>query len=117
LCPSIIEDDVGRFATDTRNSPYMMIAVEATPEASETIPAVVHTDGSIRPQIVTRADAPLFYDIIKEFKDMSGMGVVINTSFNVDGQPMVESPKDAVATFAATDIDILFIDGFLVEKT
>ncbi len=116
LCPSIIEEDVSRFASDTRISPYMMIAVNATAEALELIPAVVHDDGSMRPQVVRKIDVPLFYDIIKNFKDMSDVGVVINTSYNVDGQPMVESPKDAISTFASTDIDILFLDGFLIEK-
>jgi carbamoyltransferase len=116
LCPSIIDEDVARFAAETRISPYMMIAVNATGEALKSIPAVVHFDGSIRPQIVRRADAPLFYDIIAEFKKASGIGVLINTSFNVDGQPMVESPKDALSTFAVTDIDVLFLEGFCVEK-
>jgi carbamoyltransferase len=116
LCPSIIEEDVGRFASDTRISPYMMIAVNATAEALAKIPAVVHSDGSIRPQVVRNADASLFYNIISEFKSISGAGVLINTSFNVDGQPMVESPKDAVSTFATTDIDFLFLNGFLISK-
>jgi carbamoyltransferase len=116
LCPSIMDEDVVRYASETRISPYMMIAVNAAPEALESIPAVVHSDGSIRPQAVRRADAPLFYDIIAEFKAMSGIGAVINTSFNIDGQPMVESPKDAVSTFATTDIDVLFLEGYCVEK-
>jgi carbamoyltransferase len=116
LCPSIIDEDVIRYASETRISPYMMIAVSATAEAIESIPAVVHFDGSIRPQTVRRADAPLFYDVIAEFKKTSGIGALINTSFNVDGQPMVESPKDAISTFAATDIDVLFLEGYCVEK-
>jgi carbamoyltransferase len=117
LCPSILDGDAARYAQEARISPYMMIAVDATAEAKENIPAVVHTDGSIRPQIVRESDAGLFYDIIKSFKAKSGVGAVINTSFNVDGQPMVESPKDAISTFAMTDIDVLFLDGFLLEKT
>ncbi|MDR1272442.1 MAG: hypothetical protein LBK04_05570 [Clostridiales Family XIII bacterium] len=116
LCPSIIDEDVSRYASEPRISPYMMIAVNATDEAMKSIPAVVHFDGSIRPQVVRRADAPLFYDIITEFKAASGIGVLINTSFNVDGQPMVESPKDAISTFAITDIDVLFLEGYCLEK-
>ncbi len=116
LCPSIIEEDVGLYTKNERISPYMMVAVEATPKAVASISSVIHADGTMRPQLVRKCDNPFFYEIILNFKTLSGIGVLINTSFNVDGQPMIESPKEALATFASTNIDALYIDGFLIVK-
>ena len=81
------------------------------------IPAVTHIDYSARIQTVERDDHKEFYDLIKSFEELTGCGVVINTSFNVRGEPIVCTPKDAVECFLRTDFDILSIGDFLISKS
>jgi carbamoyltransferase len=81
------------------------------------LPAVVHADFSSRVQTVTSESNPVFYKLIKEFENISGMPIVINTSFNVSGQPIVESPADAFKTFIESDIDTLIAGSFILRKS
>ncbi|MGE3062055.1 MAG: carbamoyltransferase [bacterium] len=80
------------------------------------LPAVVHADFSSRVQTVSAKSNPLFYKLIKKFEDITGTPIVINTSFNVSGQPIVESPEDAFKTFIESDIDTLLMGNFKLEK-
>ena len=79
-------------------------------------PAVVHADFSSRVQIVNKNTNPLFYETIKEFERITGLPMVINTSFNISGQPIVESPEDAFKTFIESDIDTLIIGDYILNK-
>ncbi|MFA6350650.1 MAG: carbamoyltransferase C-terminal domain-containing protein, partial [Candidatus Omnitrophota bacterium] len=81
------------------------------------IPAVTHIDGSARVQTVDRADNPLFYKTIYAFYRKTRCPVVINTSFNVRGEPLVCSPHDALTRFMSTEIDYLVIGNFILDKS
>jgi carbamoyltransferase len=80
------------------------------------IPAVVHLDGSSRVQTLRQEDNPLYYDLLNEFYKKTGCPVIINTSFNTKGEPMVLTPEDAYRCFMDSEIDYLVLGCFLVEK-
>jgi carbamoyltransferase len=80
------------------------------------VPAITHVDYSARIQTVRRETNPLYYDIIDAFHRMTGCPVIVNTSFNVRGEPMVCSPEDAYRCFMRTDMDLLVLENFLLEK-
>jgi carbamoyltransferase len=81
-----------------------------------TVPAITHVDYSARIQTVRRDTNPLYYDIIDAFHRVTGCPVIVNTSFNVRGEPMVCSPEDAYRCFMRTDMDLLVLENFLLEK-
>jgi carbamoyltransferase len=81
------------------------------------IPAITHIDYSARLQTVGRQDNPLYYDMIDAFRQRTGIALVINTSFNVRGEPIVCSPKDAYLCFMRTEMDYLLMGSFLLDKT
>lgn len=80
------------------------------------IPSVTHIDYSARVQTVSRDSSPDYYDLIKAFEDLTGCGVLVNTSFNVRGEPIVCSPEDAYRCFMRTHIDYLVVGSFLLDK-
>ena len=80
------------------------------------IPAVVHVDGTSRLQTITKSQNELLYNLIKEFAIISNIPVLINTSFNIKGEPMVETPDEAVRTFIASDLDFLVINNYIIKK-
>lgn len=96
------------------HSPYMLFTHKA--KIPDAIPAVVHADGTSRVQTVTRDQNPYLYDILADFFRITGIPVLINTSFNLKGEPIVSSPSDALNTFFASGIDCLALEDFLVEK-
>jgi carbamoyltransferase len=118
LAPSILTSDAPEFAFGNGRlvSPYMLTAFKARPKARETVPAVVHVDESMRLQTVDKGIQPRFAALLSEFKALKGYGVILNTSFNLAGRPIVMSPKDAVGTFFASGLDGLFIEDILVWK-
>ena len=85
-------------------------------EGRKTFPAAIHVDGSARVQTVNKEDNSKIYSIISHFKDLTDIPVILNTSFNVRGEPIVMSPEDALKTFLSTGIDHLFMEGVLVDK-
>ena len=97
-------------------SPYMLLVPEVLPNKRSVIPAVTHVDGTARVQTLTKADNGEFYDLTHAFGMATGVPVLLNTSFNVAGEPMVESPMDAVKCFRGTDIDALYMGGQLFTK-
>lgn len=80
------------------------------------IPAVVHADGTGRLQTVRSSDSPLFHKLISAFCDLTGVPLVLNTSFNLNGEPIVESPTDASRTFFSSGLDALAIGPFVLQK-
>ena len=94
----------------------MLIACQATEKAKEEIPATVHVDDSCRVQTVTPDSNPRFYALLKAFYEKSGCPVLLNTSFNVKGQPIVNTPKQAIDCFLGTNIDCLVVGVYFVEK-
>lgn len=101
----------------SESSKYMLMVYPFTPKGTKRVPATVHVDNTGRLQVIERKDNPLYYDLIEVFRRKTGTPVVLNTSFNVRGEPIVCKPRDAVECFLKTDIDYLVIDRFIVSKT
>jgi carbamoyltransferase len=97
-------------------SPYMLLIGDVKPDKRDVIPAVTHTDGTARPQSVRRETNPLYYDVMREFERITGVPVIINTSFNVRGEPIVCTPEHAYRCFAGTGIDDLVIGRCWIRK-
>jgi carbamoyltransferase len=116
FAPSVLEEESPAYF-ETARSRFMGEVVRATPRARELAPAVVHVDGSARPQTVP-ADWPIpsFRRLIEAFRDLTGVPMVVNTSFNVRNEPIVCSPDDALRCFAASGLECLFIGPFRVDK-
>ena len=111
---SILEEDVHEWF-DLRgmpNSPHMMYAVNCQPGVEEKIPAIIHVDGTCRIQTVRREDNPHYYDVIKAFKAKTGVPIIFNTSFNLGGEPLVETLEDALWTLSQTGIDYLYLPEY-----
>jgi carbamoyltransferase len=116
FAPSILDDHRSEYLSDGAAYPYMIV-LDSVPEAKrEEVPAVTHVDGTTRPQTVSKADNPRYYDLIEAFHRHTGVPVVLNTSFNVSGQPIVESPEQALSTFYSTGLDALVIGEYLLTK-
>jgi carbamoyltransferase len=117
FAPSVLEERAGEYFIMKCKSPFMLLAPTVRPEKIEDIPAVVHVDKSARVHTVNARDNPKFYELISEFEKLTGIPVVVNTSFNDNGEPIVETPLDALICFLRTKMDYVFIDGFLITKT
>jgi carbamoyltransferase len=100
----------------THPSPYMTFTFDVADSWKKRIPEVVHEDGTARPQIVTAQSNPLYYELLKKFERHTGLGVLLNTSLNRRGEPMVCSPDDALNMFYGSDLQNLAIGDFLVRK-
>jgi carbamoyltransferase len=116
FCPSMIIDERERLFEKSYNNKHMTIAFKLKEEFKEEIPGSVHVDLTARVQFVSPEDNPNYYNMIKKVKELTGFGVIINTSFNKHGRTMVLTPKDAIVDFKDTNLDFMVIEGFLVEK-
>jgi carbamoyltransferase len=94
----------------------MLIASQATSLARKKIPATVHVDNSCRVQTVTKENNPRFYDLLCSFHELTDCPVLLNTSFNVKGQPIVNNPRQAIDCYQSTNIDCLILDDILLVK-
>ena len=94
----------------------MLLAMHVRPEWRDKIPAIVHVDGTARVQTVRREDNERLYRLLKEFDTLTGVPVLLNTSFNVKGEPIVETPHDAMECFLTTGIDYLVLHDLLIAK-
>ncbi|WP_028215264.1 carbamoyltransferase [Paraburkholderia mimosarum] len=118
FCPSILGERAEEWfigSTDVNAGRYMLTTSVVHPEKAGVIPAVVHFDQTVRAQTVYREDNPEYYRLISEFEALTGVPLLLNTSFN-DSEPIVCSPQDAINTFLKTDIDYLVLGNYLVEK-
>jgi len=120
FAPSMIDEDTGDFLEDYSHdhiaAKYMTITYNVVPSAIDRIQAAVHIDGTARPQVVFEKDNPTFYNIIKAYKKHSGFGVVINTSFNMHEEPIVNSPENAISAFLVGAVDVLSMGPFIVDS-
>jgi carbamoyltransferase len=116
FCPSLTVESAARYMKRSAPAPFMILAFEATDEAAKTVPAVVHVDGTMRVQTVDAKTSPRYHAMLRAFEAKTGVPVVLNTSFNVKGEAIVTTPRDALRTFMATGIDALAIGAFIVEK-
>jgi carbamoyltransferase len=97
-------------------SPYMLNVFPASGKARQKMPAIVHVDGTARLQTVSRQENPLFYSLLEELNRLKGVPCVLNTSFNIKGEPIVCSPMDAIKCWSSTGLDVLVMGSFLLEK-
>jgi carbamoyltransferase len=116
FAPAVLEEAAPAYFDMSEPSPFMLLTPRVRPEWRERLPSVTHVDGTARVQTVAVAQNPRFHRLITEFGKLSGIPVVINTSFNIRGEPIVCTPADALKCFLGTDIDFLAIGGFLVSK-
>jgi carbamoyltransferase len=116
FAPAVLEEEAGEWFDIAERSPYMLRVVQVRPERQEQVAATVHVDGSCRVQTVNAVENPGFHDVLRAFRARTGVPVVLNTSFNIAGKPIVETPRDAVDCFAATEIDVLALGPVLLRK-
>lgn len=116
FCPIVLEHDSSLYFEVKKPAPYMTIAVKCKPLALEKIPAGVHADNSARIQTVSKNSNELLFELLEHYKKLTGTGVLLNTSFNRNSEPIVDSPFDALSSFFGSGLDALFIGRFLVLK-
>jgi carbamoyltransferase len=116
VAPVVLEEAAGEWFAGAGQSPFMLFVYDVLPEQAERIPAVRHVDGTARIQTINRAQNERYYDLIRAFAARTGVPVLINTSFNTRGEPVVCSPRDAVECFWTSPLDALVIGSFLLEK-
>ena len=137
FAPTVLADRVSDYFEIDRESPYMLLVAPVREERRialteeqkglfgvdklnvprSDIPAVTHVNYSARIQSVNRQDNPEYHDLIKAFEDRTGCGVVVNTSFNVRGEPIVCTPGDAYRCFMGCNMDVLVIEDFVLLKS
>lgn len=115
FAPSVLRELVSTYFEQDIESPFMMHVAKIRPEWRERLPAVTHVDGTGRLQSVERSSNPKYYDLIQAFRARTGMGVLLNTSFN-ENEPIVDTPEQAVDCFRRTDMDALCLGNYLTEK-
>ena len=116
VAPVVLEEDANDWFVDARVSPFMLFVFDVRADKAGRIPAVRHVDGTARVQTINRTQHPLYYDLLWAFKRRTGVPVLVNTSFNVRGEPIVCTPRDAVSAFFASPLDALVIGSFVVTK-
>lgn len=114
---SVLEEDMSTyFDGKNHSSPYMTVVYDVKKQYQTLLKAVTHADGTCRIQTVTAQQNPLFYELLLRFKELTGHGILLNTSLNLNHEPIVCSPRDALATYFASGLDALLIGNFLVKK-
>lgn len=116
FAPSVLHEDGADWFEDYSLNQFMLLVLPIKADKRDLIPAVTHADGTGRMQSVTREGFPLYHRLISEFKARTGVPVVLNTSFNVMGEPIVNAPEEAINDFRRTGIDTLFIGDYMTEK-
>jgi carbamoyltransferase len=116
FCPSMLDTVAPEILQSQHPSPYMTFTFDVAEKWKGRIPEVVHEDGTARPQIVTAQSNPRYYELLTKFAARTGLGVLLNTSLNRRGEPMVCSPEDALNMFYGSDLQNLAMGDFLVQK-
>ena len=116
VAPAVTEEHATEYFESERLDPFMLFVANVRPEMAPRIPSVRHIDGTARVQTVSAAEAPLYHRLIERCGELSGVPVVINTSFNTRGEPIVCTPEDALACYFTTALDALAIGPFLLQK-
>ena len=118
FAPSCLEEDAKNFfiLDEQKSFPFMTFTVDVKREKKSLIPSVVHVDGTARLQTVSKKQNNIYYKLISEFKKRTKVPIVINTSFNVNGEPIVNTPEQAIAAYFSTGMDALLIGNFYLDK-
>ncbi|MBV9132169.1 MAG: carbamoyltransferase, partial [Chloroflexi bacterium] len=115
FAPSVLAEATGDYFERDDPDPFMTRVYSIRPDKRDVIPAVTHVDGTGRPQTVFQASAPLYWQVIKEFESLTGVPVLLNTSFN-DNEPIVCTPDQAIDCFNRTRMDVLALGHHVVRK-
>ena len=115
FAPSILAERVGEWYEHDGPAPFMVVVDHSRPEKRQQIPAVDHLDGTGRVQTVDAATNPRFHRLISEFERITGVPILLNTSFN-ENEPIVNTPQDAIDTFRKTSMDLLVIGDYVIER-
>jgi carbamoyltransferase len=116
VAPMVLAERASEIFAGALPSPYMLFTHDVRPEWRDRIPAVVHVDGSARIQTVDREAEPLVARMLERFEALTGVPVVVNTSLNTAGRPMVDTPRDALECFGSSPVDALAIGPYLVSR-
>jgi carbamoyltransferase len=116
FAPSVLEEYAQEWFEIDIPSPYMLLIPKIRENYRTTIQAVTHVDGTARVQTVSQTSNPNYYELIQEFLKLTGCPILLNTSFNVKGEPIVDSPADAVRYFFSTGLDYFFLEDFIITK-
>jgi len=117
VAPVVMEEAAAEWFEEADYSPFMLFVYKVKADKKDRIPAVCHVDGTARIQTINRQQHPRYYDLLKAFAQRTGVPVLINTSFNTLGKPIVCTPRDALECFWSSPFDALVIGSFLVSKT
>jgi carbamoyltransferase len=117
FAPSVLEEAGSSLFENYHTTPFMTLTFQVRPEKKAAIAAAVHVDGSARVQSVRRDQNERYYDLIKSFAAKTGVPAVLNTSFNLKGEPIVNSPFDAIRTFYTSGLDALILDRYVIAKS
>ncbi len=117
VAPVVLEEEASVWFVGAEVSPFMLFVHDVRPEKVDRIPAVRHVDGTARIQTIRRDQNPAYYDLIRAFRDRTGVPVLVNTSFNTRGEPIVCTPRDAIESYLTSPLDALVIGSFLLEKS
>jgi carbamoyltransferase len=116
VAPVVLENEAADWFEGASYSPFMLFVYNVKSEKKDSIPAVRHVDGTARIQTVNEKQNPSYYSLLDEFKKITGVPVLVNTSFNTRGEPIVCTPRDAIECFWTSPFDALIINSFLLEK-
>ncbi len=116
LAPSVLDSSMKKYFVSPVSHEFMILMFHTTENAKENAPAINHVDMTARPQSVSSKTNKLWYDLIKGFESDTGEGIMINTSFNNAGEPLVETPEQALRSFAVSGLDSLYLQGWLIKK-
>jgi len=114
--PAVLEEKIGEFFNAKQFSPFMLLSARVNNDKKDIIPAVTHIDGSARVQSVGKDINPRLWNLIKEFESITGLPLVLNTSFNLNREPIVCAPEEAVSCFKRSQMDCLVLGNYVTEK-
>ena len=114
FAPSVLKEKAQEWFEGKTDSPFMLITYNAKKEKIKYMPAPIHVDGSARIQTVDQSTNPLYWNLIKQFENQTGVPALINTSFN-ESEPIVDTPKQALETFTRTNMDVLVMGNYVIE--
>ena len=118
FAPVVLRKNADKYIKNPKNirSPYMMIGFDTKENYKDLISAVHPADKSARPQILEEGQNPQMEEILDEFERITGRSILLNTSFNLRGEPIVQTPQDAFRTFSNSSMDMLVLGNFIIQK-
>ena len=116
FCPSLLWERKEEYLEKARDEFFMITSFTCKPGKRARVPAVVHADATLRPQTVKKEFAPRFWELLSGFEKLTGEGLLLNTSFNIMAEPIVNHPREAVRCFYDNGLDVLALGSFVLEK-